>query len=91
MYEIQCIFIGFSRVGRHPGGIWEAFGGAREPFGGILEALGGSWVALGAFRRHLETPWRLLGDMGAPTGILAMRPLEGIIMVPGAHSTIHYG
>ena len=73
MYEIHCVFNGFSGVGRHLGGIWEAFGGAGEPFGGILEALGGSWVALGAFRRHLETPWRLLGGMGAP-GILVTRP-----------------
>ena len=66
MYEIHCVFNGFSGGGRHLGGIWEAFGGAWEAFGGILEALGGSWVAFGTFWRHLETPWRLLGDMAAP-------------------------
>jgi hypothetical protein len=61
MYEIHCVFNGFSRVGRHPGGIWEAFGGAREPFGGILEALGG-------IRRQLGGIWRLLGGRGAGLG-----------------------
>ena len=30
MYEIHRVFNGFSGGGRHPGGVWEAFGGAWE-------------------------------------------------------------
>ena len=55
IHEIRLVFVGFSRVGRHPGGI------GRHP-GSIWNHLGGIWRQLGGIWRFLGGIWRLLGS-----------------------------
>ncbi len=61
IYEIHGVFNGFSRVGRHPGGIWRHPGSIWNHLEGIWRQLGGIWRLLGGI-------WRLLGGRRAGLG-----------------------
>ena len=87
IHEIPCVFVGFSRVGRHPGGI------GRHP-GSIWNHLGGIWRQLGGIWRFLGGIWRLLGGRGAGLGdtrILGSPGVEGNMLIPRPHSSIPDG
>ena len=59
IYEIPCVFIGSSRVGRH----WEASGGTLETSGRHLEVSGRHLDASG---RYVEAPGRHGSSPGGP-------------------------
>ena len=73
MYEIPCVFIGFSGVG----GCLEGPGGSLSV---VLGAFGSIWRHLGGIGRHLGGIWRLLGGMGPPLGDpKSCDPLQGVV------------